>query len=49
MTAAEKSVLEARGLTGIRLSCKVLCVQDMSVRAISRLEGSASRAAAWRS
>jgi ferredoxin len=40
MTAAEKSVLKARGLTGIRLSCQVLCDQDMSVRAISRLEGS---------
>jgi ferredoxin len=40
ITAAEKSVLEARSLTGIRLSCQVLCEQDMTVRAISRLEGS---------
>ncbi len=40
MTAAEKSVLEARELSGIRLSCQVLCDQDMNVRAISRLEGS---------
>ena len=40
MTAAEKSVLEARGLTGVRLSCQILCDQDMTVRAISRLEGS---------
>ena len=40
ITAAEKSVLEARSLTGIRLSCQVLCDQDMTVRAISRLEGS---------
>ncbi|MEE2638689.1 MAG: 2Fe-2S iron-sulfur cluster-binding protein [Acidobacteriota bacterium] len=40
MTAAEKSLLEARGLTGVRLSCQVLCNQDMTIRAISRLEGS---------
>ena len=39
MTVAEKAVLEARGLTGVRLSCQVLCDQDMRVRAISRLEG----------
>ena len=38
-TAAEKAVLEARGLTGVRLSCQVLCDQEMTVRAISRLEG----------
>src|SRR5216110_2930312 len=40
MTAAEKSVLAARGLTGVRLSCQILCDHDMSVRAISRLVGS---------
>src|SRR5438477_7664948 len=40
MTAAEKSVLEARGLSGIRLSCQILCDHDMAVRAISRLAGS---------
>jgi ferredoxin len=40
MTVAEKNLLEARGLTGIRLSCQILCDQDMKVRAISRLEGS---------
>ena len=39
MTAAEKAVLETRGLTGVRLSCQILCDQDMTVRAISRLEG----------
>src|SRR5204862_3033254 len=39
MTAAEKQVLAAKGLTGVRLSCQVLCDHDMSVRAISRLEG----------
>ena len=40
MTAAEKNVLAARGLSGIRLSCQILCDHDMSVRAISRLAGS---------
>jgi ferredoxin len=40
MTAAEKSVLAARGLSGIRLSCQIACDQDMTVRAISRLAGS---------
>ena len=39
MTAAEKELLTARGLTGIRLSCQILCDHDMAVRAISRLEG----------
>ena len=40
MTAAERDVLQARGLTGVRLSCQILCDHDMSVRAISRFEGS---------
>lgn len=40
MTVAEKERLEARGLTGVRLSCQILCDHDMTVRAISRLEGS---------
>jgi ferredoxin len=40
MTEAERSVLAARGLTGVRLSCQILCEQDMTVRAISRLAGS---------
>ena len=40
MTAAEKHVLNARGLTGVRLSCQIVCDHDMTVRAISRLEGS---------
>src|SRR4051794_16908064 len=39
-TAAEKERLEARELTGVRLSCQILCDHDMTVRAISRLEGS---------
>lgn len=40
MTEAEKQVLAARNLTGVRLSCQILCDQDMTVRAISRLAGS---------
>ena len=39
-TAAEREVLAARGLTGIRLSCQIICDHDMTVRAISRLTGS---------
>lgn len=48
MTAAEKQVLAARGLTGIRLSCQVVCDQDMTVRIISRLEGSGRKDAGGR-
>ena len=40
MTEAEKNILAARGLSGVRLSCQILCDHDMTVRAISRLEGS---------
>lgn len=40
MTVAERDVLAARGLSGVRLSCQMLCNHDMTVRAISRLEGS---------
>ena len=40
MTIAEKTVLAAKGLSGVRLSCQILCDHDMTVRAISRLEGS---------
>ena len=39
MTTAEKQVLTTRGLSGVRLSCQILCDHDMTVRAISRLEG----------
>jgi ferredoxin len=39
-TAAERDVLAARGLSGVRLSCQILCDHDMTVRAISRLTGS---------
>jgi ferredoxin len=40
MTAAEKAVLAAKGLTGVRLSCQIPFDHDMTVRAISRLAGS---------
>ena len=40
MTAAEKQVLAARGLSGVRLSCQIVCDHAMAVRAISRLAGS---------
>ena len=40
MTVAERTVMAARGLTGVRLSCQIMCDHDMTVRAISRLEGS---------
>jgi len=40
MTEAEKNVLAARGMTGVRLSCQIGCDHDMTVRCISRLAGS---------
>src|ERR1700677_1399622 len=43
MTVAEKKGLAAKGLASapnIRLSCQLLCEHDMTVRLISRLEGS---------
>jgi ferredoxin len=40
MTEAEKNLLAARALTGIRLSCQIACDHDMTVRVISRLAGS---------
>src|SRR5205807_3476740 len=48
MTEAEKSVLAARGLTGVRLSCQMLCDHDMTVKAISRLAGSGRKDAGSR-
>jgi len=39
MTVAERDRLAQRGLSGVRLSCQILCDHDMTVRAISRLEG----------
>ena len=41
MTVEEKNILEARNLLGmVRLSCQIVCDQDMTVRANSRLAGS---------
>jgi len=42
MTQAEKDVLAAKGVTtpGVRLSCQIACDSDMTVRLISRFEGS---------
>ena len=43
MTEAEKTVLTAKGLIGqpgLRLSCQILCENDMAVKAISRFAGS---------
>lgn len=40
ITVAEKTLLAAKGLSGVRLSCQIECDHDMTVRAISRLEGS---------
>lgn len=39
-TVAEKEILNARGVHNARLSCQINCDHDMSVRIISRLEGS---------
>ena len=39
ITAAERDVLTTRGLTDVRLSCQISCEDDMTVRAVSRLEG----------
>jgi ferredoxin len=40
MTMAEKTRLQEKGLTGVRLACQIECDHDMTVRAISRLTGS---------
>lgn len=40
ITVAERDLLAARGLKDVRLSCQIGCEQDMTVRIISRLEGS---------
>ena len=42
ITQAEKDLLTARGITdpGIRLSCQIACDHDMTVKLISRFEGS---------
>jgi ferredoxin len=46
MTDAEKIVLKEQGLLdkpGIRLSCQIECRGDMTVKAISRFEGSGKK------
>jgi ferredoxin len=40
MTEAEKLVLAAKGLSGVRLSCQLNCDTDMTVKCTSRLAGS---------
>lgn len=42
ITEAEKETLRVREITepGVRLSCQLLCENDMTVEVISRLEGS---------
>ena len=40
ISSAEKQLLASRGLSGIRLSCQIVCDADMSVRVISQLAGS---------
>ena len=40
MTQAERTKLDEKGLSGVRLSCQITCDADMTVRAISRLAGS---------
>ena len=40
MTKAERTRLDEKGLSGVRLSCQITCDADMTVRAISRLAGS---------
>ena len=39
-TEAEVAALARRELTGVRLSCQIVCDRDMTVRAMSRLAGS---------
>jgi len=48
MAVAEKSVLAARGLSGVRLSCQILCDRNKSVRAIGCFAGSGRKDAGKR-
>ncbi len=44
ITEAEKGLVAARGLpAGVRLSCQMLCDQDMTLEIISRLAGSGKK------
>ena len=40
MTVAERELLLAKGVSGVRLSCQMLVKDDITVRCISRLQGS---------
>jgi ferredoxin len=40
MNSLEEETLAARELSGVRLSCQVLCNNDLQVRVLKRLEGS---------
>jgi ferredoxin len=40
MTEAEKTVLAAKGVTGARLSCQILCQGDMTVKLLTHFAGS---------
>ena len=44
----DPDVLAARGVTGVRLSCQILCDHEMTVRAISRFAGSGRKDAGKR-
>jgi ferredoxin len=51
MTQAEREVLAEKGLLGapgLRLSCQILCNDDMTVKAISRFAGSGRKDAGAR-
>lgn len=48
MTEAEKKVLAAKGVTGVRLSCQLACDADMAVRCVSRFAGSGRKNAGSR-
>ncbi len=49
MTAAERTRLEARGLLGeVRLSCQILCAQDLTLEVINHLSTSGERDAGAR-
>jgi ferredoxin len=40
MNSREEETLTARELSGVRLSCQVLCNSDLKVRVLKRFEGS---------
>ncbi|MGL4554441.1 MAG: 2Fe-2S iron-sulfur cluster-binding protein [Gemmataceae bacterium] len=40
ITVAEKNVLAAKNVVGVRLSCQLACDHDMTVKVVSRLAGS---------